>query len=333
MEALQEAFTVESLLSVAVQDRGVRENQVKNAIAQHNDDIETLKRELKQKDEEISSLLKVVKNLQSKNDDLEVIVESRNEEIKSLKSRVNKLEQEKKAVEDELAGVQLKLGRVEREVKDLGEARHEQDEKNRKLEETMGKISKKMDGMKTDLENARDENHTLKKEVKELRETQQRRSRPIAAMGAGHPGRFLPLPQAERIEVSAMLYLGELCCQIQGKMYKAVLPAHYTPIRSYKIKTIERDIQKLVKTTQEKEKAQQKWNELREKLHWQEKYVDVMKSLQDSRNNEAHPALNEELLLRFATEMESQGVLKGWLSLQSINDLIMMWKYLSSLDK
>lgn len=332
MEALQEAFSVESLLSVAV-DRGVRENQVKNAIAQHNDDIETLKTELKQKDEEISSLLKVVKNLESKNDELEVIVESRNEEIKSLKSRIIRLEQEKKAVEDELAGVQLKLGRVEREVKDLGEARHEQDDKNRKLEETMGKISKKMDGMKTDLENAMDENHTLKKEVKELRETQQRRSRPIAAMGAGHPGCIFPaLPQV-RNEASPMLHLGELCWQIQGKMYKAVLPAHYTPIRSYKIKTIERDIQKLVKTTQEKEKAQQKWNELREKLHWQEKYVDVMKSLQDSRNNEAHPALNEELLLRFATGMESQGVLKGWLSLQSIKDLIMMWKYLSSLDK
>ena len=292
-------------------------------INQHGEQIKSLKEKIEEKNEEISRLQKAMKELDDKNKKLDIALKTRIEEITKLKSRINKLETEKKGLEDKLRNVEGKLERVEKEVQELEKANVAHEEENASLKEHLEIISGEVESVKQDLENSRRENHNLKKEVKDLQDTHQK----LFPFGVKEGRPMLAPPQPD---LQASLRLGELSRQLQAMMYAYVLPQLYTPIAYYKVKTIRRDMERLPKTEEEKETARKKWDELQKKLNWNDMYEETLKLLQDHRNVEAHPKISAKSLQEAVDTMEAKGNLKGWISKESIDVLIVMWKQLQS---
>ena len=319
-------FGVNMTLRREVHQERARMNEV--VVSQHTEDIESLKKQIDEKNKEITELRKAMENLEEQNQELTVALKSRNEEIKALKARLSRLESEKKDLEDELRSVKVKVSRMEKDIKELTEAKMIQDEKNMELQENFDKVTGKMESR----------NQVLKKEIKEIRESQHKEiSPPPAAIPrAGRQMLTPPLPRhlqmADR-ELQASLSLGELCRQLQNKLYKIIFPNSFLSNRNYKMKNIWRDLDKLPQPKEEKDRSKKKWDEVRQKLSWDESYEDAMKSLQESRNLDAHPSqLTEEMLHRAAEIMDSKGNLKGWLSLKRVNELIIMWKLAQTME-
>ena len=167
----------------------------------------------------------------------------------------------------------------------------------------------------------------MKREVKDVQDTQQKLF--PSTLGTKEDRQMLAAPPAVSSDVQASLRLGELCRQLQGKMYAYVLPQLFTPIGNCKVKTIRRDVEKLPKTEEEKEKARKRWFELQTKLDWNETYEEAMKQLQQNRNVDAHPKLTVQLLHEAVDVMDSKANLKGWLSRECVTVLITMWEELS----
>ena len=319
--------TATAILSVVQEaSQFERERITELIVGQHSDEIGSLKEKLEEKNEEISRLHKAMKDLEDKNKKLDVALKTRIEEITKLKTRIGKLEAEKKGLEDKLRNVEGKLDRVEKEVEELEKANQAHDEENINLKEHLAIMSGEMESVKNDLDLARNENQSLKREVKDLRDHQ--KLFPIT-LGAKEGRQMLAAPPPVSPDVQASLRLGELSRQLQALMYAYVLPQLFTPIGNYKVKTIRRDVEKLPKTEEEKEKARQKWAELQSKLNWNETYEEAMKQLQQNRNADAHPKITAQLLHEAVDAMDAKGNLKGWLSRDCVTVLITMWEQLS----
>ena len=291
-----------------------------------NEDIEFLKKQIDEKNREIVDLRKAMESLEEQNQELTVELKSRNEEIKALKARIGRLENDKKDLEDELRSVKVKVNRMENDIKELSEAKVAQEEKNMILQENLNKVSGKMESR----------NQSIKKELKEMKESQHI---PPPSGGLPRAARQITPPllrkhlQIVDRELHASLSLGELCRQLQNKMYKMVFPNSFSSVRNYKMKNIYRDLDKLPQATEEKERSKKKWGELHGKFQWDEAYEEAMKALQESRNIDAHPSpLTEEGLSRAAEMMDAKGTLKGWLSLKRVLDLIHIWKQLQTME-
>ena len=301
-------------------------NRDMEIVHSHTKQIESLKREIEEKNDAQSRLNKKLKDLQEQNDELKITLESKNEETKALKEKISKLESEKKALETKLRSVESELEAVRKEVVELKEANKTSEERNAVLDMDVKKLSKKMDGMSKDLAESISENSTLKKEVKGLREEVQN----MASIWV--PGRMsFPSLSADPVG-KASLVLGEMCWRIQGMMYQKVLPNYYDNRKSYKVKHIEEDIQEL-EDERQKDEAKKRWVALKRKLNWKKtKYTRAMKSIQDNRNDTAHPDLNEKLLISSVKLMDQEGKLTGWHTAECVNELIEMWKELVQLE-
>lgn len=306
------------------QDRA-RMNEM--VVSQHSEDIESLKKQIDEKNKEIVDLRKAMETLEEQNQELTVALKSRNEEIKALKTRISRLENDKKELEDELRSVKVKVSRMENDIKELSEAKISQEDKNMEMQENFDKVSGKMESR----------NQALKKEIKEIRESQHKEITPSAGLPRGARQITPPLlPRHLQIadrELHASLSLGELCRQLQNKMYKIVFPNSFSSSRNYKMKNIRRDLDKLPQPTEEKERSKKRWDELCLKFKLDEAYEEAMKALQDSRNLDAHPSpLSEDGLNRAAEMINAKGNLKGWLSLKRVYELIAVWKQLQMME-
>ena len=326
-EQLAAQIQFASLMGMAVQDRIGTHSRLLMAQQQQSEDIQILKADVARKDEEINSLRQELRDLEQKNSELENALTLRNGEIKGLKDRIQKLEKEKRGLEDELAMVQKKVSRLEGEIDSLTASKDKQEEHNQLIEAKLSKADVNLARMKGELAQAKHDDRNLQKEIKEVKEAQQKTISLTTRTRQLHLQTQLEFQPIS--ENAAVLYLGELCYQIQSQMYKAVLPKHFTPIRSYKVKSLRKDLQKLPKDEKEKQEAEQKWESLKTKLNWKDEYEDAMKSLQESRNREAHPPLTEEILQKAVEELEKRKALKGYLSVEFIESLIDMWKTLS----
>ena len=295
-----------------------RANIDPNVIVSHSGEIAFLKKEIQEKEEEISKLRDAIQQLTEKNDDLKLTVDLKGKEIKSLKKKIDKLATEKKTLEKKLRSVEGELEEVKKEVGELKEANKSQEERIIMLQANEERLSKRIDGVKG-------ENTTLKKELKDLKERFQRRPPPSVVSSER-----LALPHAIDLEEFPTIVLGELCRQIQIMMYKQVLPNLYDPRKSYKIKHIQEDIKDL--KDEEQREAKRRYDDLKKKLKWQEKiHIRAMKSIQESRNAAAHPELTEEII-RFAVEhMEMNGKLTDWHSPDCVRAFVEMWKKLTQL--
>ena len=310
---------------VLQQERANRINEM--MYSQHSEEIESLKKQIDEKNREIVDFRKAMEALEEQNQELTVELKSRNEEIKALKARITRLENDKKELADELQSVKVKVSRMENDIKELSEAKMAQEEKNMELQEHLNKVSGKMESR----------NQAMKKEINEIKELQHRELPPSAGLPKAQRQITPPLlPRHLQIadrELHASLLLGELCRQVQNKMYKVVFPNSFLPTRNYKMKNIHRDLEKLPQPTKEKERSKKRWDEVYEKFKWEEAYEEAMKALQDSRNLDAHPSpLTEEGLNRAAEMMDAKGNLKGWLSLKRVHEIIQIWKQLHMME-
>jgi len=327
----------------------------------HTKQIASLTSQIELKNEEISKFNEDLKDLRRQNNDLKITVESKDEEIEALKEQINKLESEKKALQTALRDVKGELEAMRKEVVDLkgenstlkvkieqlesekealernlrsvegqlNDVRQEVVElknensnikkRNAALDLTVKKLSSRVDEITRTLEESTRDNSNLKKEVKNLREAA------LQGMAPFMPSSFLPDPVEK-----ASLVLGELCRQIQAMMYKKVLPnSPYDDKMSYKVKYMLQDIEEL-EDEREKAEALKRWKALQKKLNWKKiKHTRAMKSIQDNRNNTAHPDLDENQLVESVELMKQRGNLTGYCTPELVNELIEMWKMLS----
>lgn len=293
-------------------------------ISRHTAQIAILKNEIQGKDEEIERLKKETRKLREENDELKVALDSKNKKIKVLENKIDKLESDKAALEKKLGSLEVELHSVRQQVIELKKANKANEEKNATLEEELEKMSKKVDEMNKTLDENATENASRKKEIKNVQETVQ-----LTALSGGFDKR--PLTQSSEQQAmieKATINLGQLCWGIQGMMYQSVFPNSYDDKKSYKVKHIEEDINE-ISDDQLKDDVKQKWDELKKKLSWKKlKYQRAMKSLQESRNKTAHPAITEKVLVDSADLLNREGRLSGWHSYECVKELIEIWKTL-----
>ena len=100
MRQLNEALDpMSALLGMNVMVRGeVHQERARmnDIFVSHSEDIECLKKQLDDKNREITDLKNAVESLEEQNNELHVTLKLRNEEIKNLKTRLGRLENEKK---------------------------------------------------------------------------------------------------------------------------------------------------------------------------------------------------------------------------------------------
>ena len=137
------------------------QNRDSETVENHTRQIESLKKEIEEKDNTLSRLNKELKDLQAQNDDLQITLESRNQEIEALKDKVDKLETERKILEKKLQYVEL-------EFKDL---KIQNDEKNKEIRDLKISLESKdneITAMKRELKDLKDQNDERAKEIKVL---------------------------------------------------------------------------------------------------------------------------------------------------------------------
>ena len=325
----------------------------------HTKQIESLTSQIEVKNEEISKFNEDLKDLRRQNNDLKITVDSKDEEIEALKDKINKLESENKALqtalrdvkgeleavrkeavvlkgenlslkgkmeqlesekevlERNLKSVEGQLNDVRQEVVELKNENSKSRKRNAALDLNVKKLSKRVDEMTRTLEESKRDNSNLKKEVKNLREA--------ALQGMSFmPSSFL----ADPVE-KASLNLGELCRRIPAMMYRKVLPnSPFDDKESYKVKYMLEDIEEL-EDEREKAEAGKRWQALQKKLDWKKtKHTRAMKSIQDNRNDTAHPDIDEKQLVESVEVMKLRGNLTGYCRPEIVKELIEMWKLL-----
>ncbi|XP_066027221.1 ERC protein 2-like [Pocillopora verrucosa] len=135
------------------------QNRDSETVENHTRQIESLKKEIEERDNTLSRLNKELKDLQAQNDDLQITLESRNQEIEALKDKVDKLETERKILEKKLQYFEL-------EFKDL---KIQNDEKNKEIRELKISLESKdneITAMKRELKDLKDQNDERAKEIK-----------------------------------------------------------------------------------------------------------------------------------------------------------------------
>ena len=134
-------------------------NRDPETVENHTRQIESLKKEIEERDNTLSRLNKELKDLQAQNDDLQITLESRNQEIEALKDKVDKLETERKILEKKLQYFEL-------EFKDL---KIQNDEKNKEIRDLKISLESKdneITAMKRELKDLKDQNDERAKEIK-----------------------------------------------------------------------------------------------------------------------------------------------------------------------
>ena len=329
---------------------------LKTEIEGKDEEIERLKketRELRKENEELKVALhsknKKIKALENKIDklesdkaalqkklsSLEVELESVSQQGVELKEAnkaneeknatlVDKLESDKAALQKKLSSLEVELESVRQQVIELKEANKANQEKNATLEEELEKMSKKVDEMNKTLDENAIENASRKKEIKNVQETVQ-----LTALSGGFDKKPLTRSSEQQARIEkATINLSQLCWQILAMMYQSVFPHCYDDKTSYKVKHIEEDIDG-ISDDQRKDDVKQRWDELKKKLNWKKaRHQRAMKSLQDSRNQTAHPTLTEKVLVDSSDLMNKEGRLSGWHSYECVKELIEMWKTL-----
>ena len=291
-------------------------------VHEHGEKIESLNKEIQKKDNEIAALQNELKELREKNDELNSALKSKDVEIENLTSRIDELEKEKLELQRKLGSVEFDLGLLKKEVEKLGKAKSSQEQTSSKLKQDLERVWRNMEMVKGDLEKKRKENDDLKKELKEVKDQQHKGLLPLMLGARGLPIKPPPPQMLPKTSLEASLHLGEMCRQLQIKLYKSVFPNSFVQNINYKVDTILRHLKKFPKS----EEAQKKWDTIQKKFNWNETYEEALSLLQETRNVEAHPEISKESLQCAISITAKANDLSGWFSLQLLKDLLHMWE-------
>lgn len=290
-------------------------------IVRHNNEIESLKTKIQEKDDEILRLNREINRLRAEND-------RKDKKIEQLENRIEELEHDKTDLQTRLDSVQVELvtvreeNKASREIVDNLERKFNKEvtrlkEENKASRKAADEMSKKVDEITSGFQFNEDENRILKKKIKELEETVRNRTFSL----------YLPHGTEQAIE-EANLHLAEMCSQIQAMMYQSVLPDSYDDKNWYQIERIEEDIEIEITDTRPKEEAKRRWADLKKTLKWdQNLHLPTIISLKGRRNKFAHPFLNETVLTESLDVMKGNGAI-GPREIPRVEELIHMWKTL-----
>ena len=342
-------------------------NRDPETVENHTRQIESLKKEIEERDITLSRLNKELKDLQAQNDDLQITLESRNQEIEALKDKVDKLETERKILEKKLQYVELEFKDLKiqndeknKEIRDLKISLESKDkeiialkDKIRGLENALKSLELFTEALKKEWEDAREARKKSEKDKKEMKLTIEKLSKNIQRMtkerdqkeeddlkwkkefqesmqlvqSYGRGSQSLPDP----VE-NAFILLGQMCSRVQAMMYQRVLPDRYNEEYLYKLKFIEEDIAR--EQGDLKRQAIERWDELKRKLSWDDiDHPRTLKEIQSKRNDVAHPnLLTKELLYNSAEMMQEAGKLSGRMTLTRVRQIIKIWDLLDQME-
>ena len=291
-------------------------------VHEHGEKIESLNKEIQKKDDEIAALQNALLELREKNDELNSALRSKDVEIEKLTSRIDELEEEKRELQRKLGSVEFDLGLLTKKVEKLAKETSSQEQTSSKLKQDLERVRRNMETVKGDLEKKGKENDHLKKEMKQVKDSQHKGLLPLMLGARGLPIKPTLPNMLPETSLEASLHLGEMCRQLQIKLYKSVFPNSFVENINYKVDAIARHLKKFPNT----EEAQKKWDKIQKKFNWKEEYEEAISLLQETRNVEAHPEISKESLQRAISITAQTNDLSGWFSLQLLNDLMHMWE-------
>ena len=294
---------------------GERNTPTAITIRERGERIDSLEKETKKKDDEIAALRKALWALQEQNNELKSALATKDKEIGALELRMDELEDEKTDLQRELASVKTDLGLVQKEVDKLRKAKSSQEQANLNLEQDLEGFRRTLDTVKEDREKKRKESEELKEEVRKIKEWQFKGLLPLMRGARALPS-GIPKTSGE-----ALLHLGEMCRQIQTKLYRFVFPRSVKDV-NYKVDAIHRHLSKFSNPN-----AQRKWESIQERFHWDETHEEAITLLEETRNIEAHPEISKDSLQRaISITAQSNNLEDNWLSTKLLHELLEIWE-------
>ena len=286
---------------------------MRQMMADHKRVLDSLQMDLAEKDEKIENLQQKVKELERKNTDLREEVESKEQEIADLNTKVRALESDKEELQEEVKKVKIEVEQLRAQMKRLQVEKEEEKVKREKLGRDMGTMKKSMAKITQDLAESDHDRASLRKRL-----TQIEIQRNTYDVGQGEP-------MTKRS--TALIILGEMCHQLQNKMYQEVLPDNFGDDYNHKVKDIKADIvdEEILATHQERDEAANRWGYLQERIGWDDRLIRTIASLIEKRNTSAHPSISEEHLRWALDEMEAKFPKKGYQSAEKVKMLVDMW--------
>ena len=241
------------------------QNRDSETVENHTRQIESLKKEIEERDNTLSRLNKELKDLQAQNDDLQITLESRNQEIEALKDKVDKLETERKILEKKLQYFEL-------EFKDL---KIQNDEKNKEIRD-----------LKISLESKDNEITAMKRELKDLKDQNDERAKEIKSKDK----EIIALKDKIRGLENALKSL-ELFTEALKKEWEDAREARKKSEKDKKemkltIEKLSKNIQRMTKERDQKEEDDLKWKkEFQESMQLLQSYGRGSQSLPDPVEN------------------------------------------------
>ena len=248
------------------------QNRDSETVENHTRQIESLKKEIEEKDKTLSRLNKDLKDLRAQNDDFQITLESKNQEIEALKDKVDKLETERKILEKKLQYVEL-------EFKDL---KNQTDEKNKEIRDfkiLLESKDKEITAMKRELKDLKDQNDERAKEIKVLTISLESKDKEIIALKDKIRGLENALKSLE-LFTEALKKEWEDAREASKKSEKDRKEMKLT------IEKLSKNIQRMTKERDQKEKDDLKWRkEFQESTQRVQSYRRGSQSLPDPAEN------------------------------------------------
>ena len=248
------------------------QNRDSETVENHTRQIESLKKEIEERDNTLSRLNKELKDLQAQNDDLQITLESRDQEIEALKDKVDKQETERKILEKKLQYVEL-------EFKDL---KIQNDEKNKEIRDLKISLESKdneITAMKRELKDLKDQNDERAKEIKVLTISLESKDKEIIALKDKIRGLENALKSLE-LFTEALKKEWEDAREASKKSEKDRKEMKLT------IEKLSKNIQRMTKERDQKEEDDLKWKkEFQESMQLVQSYGRGSQSLPDPVEN------------------------------------------------
>ena len=211
------------------------------------------------------------------------------------------------------------LGLLRKEVDKLRKAKSSQEQTNLKFRQEYDGLRRTLETTKEDLEKKTKESEELKQEVRDIKKSHHKSLLPF---GLGARAHSKPPPALPTTSGEALLHLGEMCRQLQIKLYRFVFPRTSFKHINYKVDAIHRHLNKFQDSD-----AQKIWESIQERFHWDETHEEALTLLQDTRDIEAHPEISKDSLQRaISITAQSNNLEDNWLSTKLLHELLKIWE-------
>ena len=289
---------------------------VRQIMADQKRVLDSLQMNLADKNEKIENLEQKVEELERKNTGLREEVDSKEQEIADLNTKVRALESDKEELQEEVKKLKIEVEHVRFQMKRLQAEKDEEKVQREKLGKDISIMKRSMAEIKQDLVKSTKKSANLQKQLDQMKMQQNAYTSGLEDIA---------------LDDMASIHFGEMCRQLQNKMYEEVLPKEsFAKMANYKVKNIEKTIQDkvIVKTEEGKKEAATRWENLKKRIGWDDEYIGTIAILVQRRNATAHPQINKEVLYMLLNETKEKFSESGYLSVEKLNILIGMWEKL-----